>query len=747
MESSNEADGMTGQRQGQPLHILKVALDVPLDGVFDYRADIMLQAGQRVLVPFGPRQQVGIVVGTASESELAPGKLKSIIRHFEHEPVLDAEFFSLLKFCADYYQYPYGQALLSALPARLRQTEPAQARQQFCYRLSVAGLAADMADLPLRQVVQRRIFVALREHGRLSEAELAELSPGWRKGITALQKKGWLEEEQVYAGLRATLQASNVEPELNTEQAHAVQSILQQRDTFQPWLLHGITGSGKTEVYIRLLQAVLEGNGDQALVLVPEINLTPQLEARFRSRLPQYALVTLHSNLSESERLQNWRLAQSGDARIVIGTRLSVFTPMPRLKFMIVDEEHDTSYKQQDSMRYHARDVALVRAQRCNIPIVLGSATPALETWHNAQSGRYGLLSMQQRAVSQSQLPQVNCVDVSRAPMQDGLSPPLIKALKKRLERGEQSLLFINRRGYAPVLLCNACHWIAPCMRCSSRLVVHLRQGRLRCHHCGHEQKVVRQCPSCGNPDLHPTGHGTQRLEEALGRLLPDARILRVDRDSTRRKHALSEMLSAVHAGEVDILIGTQMLAKGHDFPNLTLVGVMDTDSALFSPDFRAAERLFAQLMQVAGRAGRADKPGEVLIQTTLPEHQLFNALRSQDYAVYAQSLLQEREIAQFPPYEFLALIKAEANDYAPVQQFLQFAADTAREMGSDALVYDPVRPQMERLKGMERGQLLFQAATRSALQRILRQLTSKLRKHSLGSRIRWAVDVDPQEF
>lgn len=738
---------MTQQSQGQPLHILKVALDVPLDGVFDYRADTMLQIGQRVLVPFGPRQQVGVVVATASESELAPGKLKSIIRHFDHEPVLDAEFFSLLKFCTDYYQYPYGQALLSALPARLRQTEPAQARQQFCYRLNAVGLAADVADLPPRQVVQRRIFAALCEHGRLDEAELAELSPGWRKGIAALQEKGWLEEELVYAGLRAALQASNVEPELNAEQAHAVQSILQQRDTFRPWLLHGITGSGKTEVYIRLLQAVLEGNADQALVLVPEINLTPQLEARFRSRLPQYPLVTLHSNLSESERLQNWRLAQNGDARIVIGTRLSVFTPMPQLKLMIVDEEHDTSYKQQDSMRYHARDVALVRAQRRNIPIVLGSATPALETWHNAQSGRYGLLTMQQRAVSQSQLPQVNCVDVSRVQMQDGLSPPLLKALRKRLERGEQSLLFINRRGYAPVLLCNACHWIAPCMRCSSRLVVHLRQGRLRCHHCGHEQKVVRQCPSCGNPDLHPTGHGTQRLEEALGRLLPDARILRVDRDSTRRKHALSEMLSAVHAGEVDILIGTQMLAKGHDFPNLTLVGVLDTDSALFSPDFRAAERLFAQLMQVAGRAGRADKPGEVLIQTTLPEHQLFNALRSQDYAAYAQSLLQEREIAQFPPYEFLALIKAEANDYAPVQQFLQFAADTARGLGSDALVYDPVRPQMERLKGMERGQLLFQAATRQALQMVLRQLTPQLRAHPLGNKIRWAVDVDPQEF
>ncbi|MFJ5446618.1 primosomal protein N' [Methylobacillus methanolivorans] len=727
--------------------ILKVALDVPLDGVFDYRSDVPVQVGQRVVVPFGPRKQVGVVVDIADNSEIAPAKLKSILQHFDHEPVLDSEFFSLLKFCADYYQYPYGQALLSALPARLRQTEPAQARQQFCYWLNEAGQSADIEAIPARQMVQRRIFTALRERGRLSEAELSELSPSWRKGLLALREQGWIDEEQIYAGLSATLHASNVQPELNDEQAHAVQSILQQRERFKPWLLHGITGSGKTEVYIRLLQAVLEGNQDQALVLVPEINLTPQLEARFRTRLPQYPLVTLHSNLGESERLQNWRLAQTGVARIVIGTRLSVFTPLPRLKFMIVDEEHDTSYKQQDSMRYHARDVALVRAQRRNIPIVLGSATPALETWHNAQSGRYGLLSMQQRAVSQSQLPQVNCVDVSRVQMQEGLSPPLIKALKTRLQRGEQSLLFINRRGYAPVLLCNACHWIAPCMRCSSRLVVHLRQGFLRCHHCGHEQKIVRQCPSCGNADLHPTGHGTQRLEETLAKLLPEARILRVDRDSTRRKHALSEMLSAVHAGEVDILVGTQMLAKGHDFPNLTLVGVLDTDSALFSPDFRAAERLFAQLMQVAGRAGRADKPGEVLIQTTFPEHQLFNALRSQEYGTYAAGLLQEREIAQFPPYEFLALIKAEANEYGPVQRFLQFAADTTRAMATDALVYDPIRPQMERLKGMERGQLLFQATTRQALQIVLRQLTPQLRAHPLSNKIRWAVDVDPQEF
>lgn len=742
-----EANSMAAADSPQALNIAQVAIDVPLDGVFDYHSPYPLLIGQRVVVPFGARKQVGVVTALPASTDLAPAKLKSVLQHFGEEPVLDAEFFALIRFCADYYQYPFGQALLSALPGRLRQTEPATARQQFSYSLNDTGVQAGLDALPPRQVVQRRLYAALLEYGALSESALTALSPGWRKAMAALQQLGWINEQQVYAGLRTALTASSVQPELNAEQAEAVSAILQQAQSFKPWLLHGITGSGKTEVYIRLLQSLLANNEDQALVLVPEINLTPQLEARFRTRLPDFPLVSLHSNLGESERLQNWRLAQSGAARIVIGTRLSVFTPMPRLKLIIVDEEHDTSYKQQDSMRYHARDVALVRAQRRQIPILLGSATPALETWHNAQSGRYGLLSLRQRAVSQSQLPAIRCVDVSKVSMQDGLSPQLIKAMRERMEKGEQSLLFINRRGYAPVLLCNACHWIAPCMRCSSRLVVHLRQGRLRCHHCGHEQKIVRQCPSCGNPDLHPTGHGTQRLEETLNQLLPGARVLRVDRDSTRRKNALSDMLSAVHAGEVDILVGTQMLAKGHDFPNLTLVGVLDTDSALFSPDFRASERLFAQLMQVAGRAGRADKPGEVLIQTTFPEHTLFNALRSQDFTAYAGSLLQERETTQFPPYEFLALIKAEANDFVPVQRFLQYAADTAREFGSEALIYDPVRPQMERLKGMERGQLLMQASSRQVMQPLLRQLTPLLRQHPLSNKIRWAIDVDPQEF
>lgn len=737
-----------------PKPILKIALDVPLDRLFDYlSAGQVVHVGQRVLVPFGRRQQIGIVMALAYSSEFAIEKLKPILQAFADETPLDAETLNLIKFSADYYQYPFGQALLSALPARLRQIAPAVSRKQYAYQLTELGLTIDIEQISKRQLVTRRVFAALQASvSALTELELDLISSSARKAIKQLVNLAWVSCQQVEAGLRMpTIPAATV-PELNAEQTLAVESILQESKQFKAWLLHGITGSGKTEVYIRLMQQVLEHNDAQVLVLVPEINLTPQLEARFRSRLSNYPLVSLHSNLSEGERLHHWQLAQSGAAKIIIGTRLSIFTPLPKLKLIIIDEEHDSSYKQQDSMRYHARDVALVRAKRLQIPVVLGSATPALESWHNAtanqaQANKYNLLSLNQRAVSAAKLPQIECIDTTKVHLQQGLTPQLIAALRLRLARKEQSLLFINRRGYSPVLLCAACHWIAPCMRCSSKLVVHLGLKKLRCHHCGHEQKIPNQCPSCGDADLHPTGHGTQRLEQTLAQLFPNARIARVDRDSTSRKNALVDILEKVHKQEIDILIGTQMLAKGHDFPNLTLVGVIDTDGALHSPDFRASERLFAQLMQVAGRAGRADKAGQVIIQTQFPEHVLFNALRTQDYVSYANELLQEREQVQFPPYVFTALLRAEANEYALVQTFLQHAFELARSLGSEVLVYDPVRPQMERLKGMERGHVMMQASRRPALQQLLKYLVAELRGKSIAAKVRWAVDVNPLEF
>lgn len=736
-----------------PETILKIALDVPLDRLFDYLSgEHDVQVGQRVLVPFGSRNQIGIVMDIADSSDIAIEKLKSILQAFNEETPLDAEMLSLIKFSADYYQYPFGQALLSSLPARLRQIAPAVSRKQYLYQLTDAGREADVEDIPKKQKVLRSVLSALQAANQLTEAELDDISGTARKAVKALVDSGYASCERVLAFQRVMAIAEAVEPKLNAEQMHAVQQITAESDVFKAWLLHGITGSGKTEVYIRLMQYALRHESAQVLVLVPEINLTPQLEARFRSRLPDFPLVSLHSNLSESERLHHWQLAQSGAAKIIIGTRLSIFTPLPDLKLIIIDEEHDSSYKQQDSMRYHARDVAMVRAKRLNIPVVLGSATPALETWYNAtvnsnQASKYGLLRLKERAVSAAQLPQIDCIDTTKVNLQHGFTPQLITALRLRLERKEQSLLFINRRGYSPVLLCSACHWIAPCTRCSSRLVVHLGQRKLRCHHCGHEQRIPHQCPSCGDADLHPTGHGTQRLEQTLAQLLPEARIARVDRDSISRKNALVEILDRVHNQEIDILVGTQMLAKGHDFPNLTLVGVIDTDSALHSPDFRASERLFAQLMQVAGRAGRADKAGQVIIQTQFPDHALFNALRIQDYESYANVLLEERQQMQFSPYVFTALLRAEANDYTLVQQFLQLAFAQARSLSDQVLVYDPVRPQMERLKGMERGYVLMQAKQRPALHQLLKHLVSQMRAHKMAAKVRWAVDVNPLEF
>ncbi|WP_036303958.1 replication restart helicase PriA [Methylotenera sp. L2L1] len=770
--------------------ILKIALDVPLARLFDYlSADQHVEIGQRVLVPFGRRNQIGIVIDHTDSSEFAIEKLKPITQAFVEEAPLDAEVLSLIKFSADYYHYPFGQALLAALPARLRQVAPAVSRKQYLYQITDLGRQVDLEAMPKRQRVLRQVLTALQADNAQTEAELDALSGSARKAAKELVALGYASSEQVLAVKRVPAILETPQPALNDEQAQAVASITQDIKAFRAWLLHGITGSGKTEVYIRLMQHILQASQDkqevqdnpeaknntgdsaatkpeqisaQILVLVPEINLTPQLEARFRARLPQYSLVSLHSSLSESERLHNWQLAQAGAAQIIIGTRLSIFTPMPNLKLIIIDEEHDSSYKQQDSMRYHARDVALVRAKRLNIPVVMGSATPALESWYNAmgshaqalnaapsnsQPNKYGLLTLKQRAVTAARLPKIDCIDTTKVNLQYGLTPQLVSALRLRLERKEQSLLFINRRGYSPVLLCSACHWIAPCTRCSSRLVVHLGQRKLRCHHCGHEQRIPNQCPSCGDADLHPTGHGTQRLEQTLATLLPAARIARVDRDSISRKHALVEILDRVHNQEIDILVGTQMLAKGHDFPNLTLVGVIDTDSALHSPDFRASERLFAQLMQVAGRAGRADKAGQVIIQTAFPDHALFNALRTQDYASYANDLLQERAQVQFPPYVFTALLRAEAHDFALVQKFLQFAFEQARQLGQHVMTYDPVRPQMERLKGMERAYILMHSTQRPALQKLLTQLVHQLRSEPIAAKVRWAVDVNPLEF
>ena len=528
------------------------------------------------------------------------------------------------------------------------------------------------------------------------------------------------------------------------EQAAAIARIREGFGRFHPVLLSGITGSGKTEVYLRLIAETLQ-RGQQALYLVPEIGLTPQLEARVRERFPGVAIVAAHSHLGEGERAAAWLAAQSGRARIVLGTRLAALSPMPELGLVVVDEEHDPSYKQHEGLRYSARDVAVRRAQMAAIPVVLGSATPSLESWANAKQGRYALAELEERALAGAKLPSVRTVDTRADQPVDGVTDALLRALKARIAKGEQSLVFLNRRGFSPVLFCRSCAWHSSCTRCSANLVLHLKAGELRCHHCGHRERVPARCPGCGSPDLAPVGHGTQRIEETLAAALPGARIARVDRDSTSRKGAFAEVLERVRDEKIDILVGTQMLAKGHDYPRLTLVGVVDSDCALYSVDFRAAERLFSLLTQVAGRAGRADEPGEVLIQTDFPTHPLYAAVAAHDYAAFADAALEERRMAHFPPFAHIAMLRAESKHSGEATDFLLAAARLGAAIGGKVEIFDPVPAPLERKAGFERAQLLVRAASRAALQPFLRRWKAALDEKA-ERRVRWSLDVDPQE-
>ena len=672
--------------------------------------------------------------------ELAVDRIKSVTQVLGDVPPLPQELLALLHFCSDYYHHPMGMTVLSALPTRMRAVEPIALKQSLDYTLSDAGKALDITTLPKRRVVQQRILQALCE-APLSGAQLRNLSPSAPAALKALLEAGWVETCTTEP---RTMHTFNNAHALTDEQQHAVDAVTQQQG-YGCFLLHGITGSGKTEIYVHLMQEMLQ-RGGQILLLVPEINLTPQLENYFRSRFPDVGLASQHSGLADGERAQNWLKAQSGEARIVLGTRLSVFTPLPKLSLILVDEEHDASFKQQDGLRYSARDVAIFRANQRSVPIVLGSATPSLESWFNAKIGRYRLLQLKQRAVQPATLPIVRCMDVTQLPLQDGMSEPLLAAIELRLQRKEQSLIFINRRGYAPVLMCTACGWLSECKHCAGKLVLHQKDRSLRCHHCGFQQRVPHACPTCGDADLKPVGIGTQRLEETLQSRFPQARILRVDRDSTRNKGAWNAMRKQIHDGEADILIGTQMLAKGHDFPNLTLVGVISPDGALYSADFRASEKLFAQLTQVGGRAGRADKAGEVIVQTAFPNHPLFQALRAHDYEIWAQTLLAERQMAGFPPFVFQVLLSAESKQESDALNFLDRARSAAQELKMPVEVYGVVPAIMPKRANHHRAQVLVQSDKRKVLQEFLRAWKPILDALP-AQKLRWSLDIDPMEF
>lgn len=669
--------------------ILQVALDTPLNAIFDYRwycdAAEQPQVGQLAFVPFGPREVMGLIVGVAAETDVPAGKLKDALAIRSQLAPLSAQWLALAGFAADYYQRPLGEVALPGLPKNLRAPTPLTLDKAL---KKLAKLDAPHDGTPLNM------------------------------------------------------------PVLNPSQQEAADAI-GGAVGFTPTLLYGVTGSGKTEVYLQACAQVLARDVDaQILILVPEINLTPQLEGNIRARFPGVMLATLHSSLSEGERMLHWLAAHQGRARIVLGTRLAILASLPNLKMIVIDEEHDPSYKQQEGLRYSARDLAVWRAWQLAIPIVLGSATPSLESWHHAQSGRYRKLELRERAVKNAVLPQVKLIDMERDKPKDGLTSGLIAAIKQRMERGEQSLLFLNRRGYAPVICCESCGWISECTRCTSFMVLHRPEHRLRCHHCSLELRIPRHCPTCGNVDLQPLGRGTQRVEEGLQAMFPEARVLRIDADSTRKKGSAQEAFDTVHRGEVDILIGTQMVAKGHDFKKLTLVGILNPDTALFSQDYRASERLFAQLMQVAGRAGRSGRTeggsvSEVLIQTRYPQHPLYGAVVHHDYDHFASALLEEREQAALPPYLFQALLRAEAPELATAIEFLTIARDCVEHPG--ITINDPIPMSMTRVHNVDRAQLLVESASRPMLQAFLKEWLWTLRE--MKSRVKWSLEVDPLDI
>ena len=726
--------------------ILQVVLDTPLRRKFDYLAPAGGGAnaipGRRVRVPLGKRHATGVIAAVSDRSELPASRLKRALEIIDAEPLWDPVTFALLGWAADYYHHPLGEVLFAAIPVALREGGSAQ-RSELAWRLSERGRAAQTP--PPRLGRRQQQLIELIGNGSAPMAAVSRAGLG--TALKALAARGWLESlerpEPAPASSHSHSGPGRAGPVLTAAQSAACNAIGAAIGSYGAWLLHGVTGSGKTEVYMQLIERVLAA-GRGALVLVPEIALTPQLVARFQERLSA-PVVSLHSSMADGARFAAWRAAATGAAPVVIGTRSAIFTPMPALGLVVVDEEHDSSYKQQDGFRYSARDLAVARAQRAGVPVVLGSATPSLESLANATAGRYTKLSLPERT-GRAGKPRVAVIDLRLHAARDGISQPALAAIERHLGDGNQVLVFLNRRGYAPTLFCPGCAWIAPCTACDARLTVHLRHARLCCHHCGAEQAMPFGCPRCGT-ELRPVGEGTERVEATLSQLFPHAPLVRVDRDVIRRRGDIERALDSVVDGRARILLGTQMLTKGHDFPDVTLVVVLAADQGLFGADFRASERLAQQIVQVAGRAGRGDRPGEVLIQSSYPEHPLLQCLISEGYEGFAQRALEERSATGWPPYSHLALLRADGPARAEVHGFLreaQAVAPARREAGLRLL--GPAPASMERRAGRYRAQLLLESPSRATLQRFLTEWLARIEELRPSRRLRWSVDVDPIE-
>jgi primosomal protein N' (replication factor Y) len=720
--------------------ILRVVVAVPLRQVFDYLAPdngIKAQAGMRVTVPFGRRQITGVVVEVSDQSDVPLEKLASVLEFPDGEQtVLTAETLDLLQWCWRYYKHAPGEVVFNALPPALRKVGGRIPPPPVRYRLTPAG-EKRLQEPPGRLQVQFRLLQRLAEGPATSE-QLRPMSASWRKLLDRLIGQQWVQSEtQPPAALQAA-----PGPSLMAEQTSAVDAICASLGSFHCHLLDGITGSGKTEVYLQVLEQVLR-DGGQALLLVPEIGLTPQLLERFEKRLG-FAPVVTHSGLSEGQRLQAWALARNGLARLVIGTRSALFLPLSELQIIILDEEHDASFKQQDGFRYSSRDVAVKRAAALAVPIVLGTATPSLETYNNAATGRYSWHRLRQRATGAAE-PRWRVLDLLQQTMNGGISTAAMKAIGETLEKKEQVLVFLNRRGYAPVILCHQCGWHGACQRCDANLTWHKASRRLLCHHCDSSVRLPVMCPACGADALQGAGEGTEQLEQVLGKAFPDTPLLRFDRDSVRKKGEFDRLSVRVKTGESCLLVGTQMLAKGHHFPKVTLVVIVNLDQALYSADFRALERMGQLMVQVAGRAGREQLAGEVILQTHYPRHESLLKLLTSGYEAFAADIRADRQAACLPPFSYQALLRSDAHQKDDVKAFLNQAKQCFP--AGDARIYGPFPAMMERRSGRTRWYLLLQAGQRFALHRQLDEWVAVLHTLPSARRVRWAVDVDPQDY
>ena len=717
----------------------RIAVNVPLsDGLLTYSHSEPLPQGTRVLVPFRNKTVVGIVWETDIAPDMDAARILGVQTTFLDEPLLPENWRDLLSFTSRYYHYPTGQAVFAALPQGLKETRAVEMPQPpLFYALNEAGRA--QTPPPARFNKKAALWDAMLSGG-MTMAALKQVNAQAAKLIEDWAEQGWIETTEA---AKPVLRSS--EFQLNADQQRASDEIQTTFGSFQPFLLYGITGSGKTEVYFDAMAKVL-AQGRQVLFLLPEINLTPQLLKRVENRFADVPTAVLHSQMAAGKRTQDYLRAMLGQAKLVIGTRLAVFTPMDDVGLIVVDEEHDGSFKQDNELRYHARDLAVWRAKQSGCPVVLGSATPSLESWHKAQSGAYRLLQLTERAHTAAQLPQVEILNVGRLKLDNGFSPQALQLLKQNFEAGGMSLVYLNRRGFAPALFCGDCGHTFGCPNCSAKMVLHQRARQLRCHHCDHREPIPFKCPDCGNQDLTAVGHGTQRVEETLRAFLPKAAVVRVDRDSTAHKNDWADLYRRIADNEIDILVGTQMLAKGHDFARLNLVIVLNADGSLYSADFRAPERLFAELMQVSGRAGRADKPGKVLIQTQLPEHPVFAAVKAQDYAVFAENELNERQMFAMPPFSFQTAIRADAPRVADAMEFLNAAKETLAPLLPESVSQFGAAPMlMVRLAERERAQIFLESTSRQDLHRAVSLWVQVLQQNRDG-KIRWSVDVDAQE-